>query len=456
LTRRNFLCSATYPASAALFQSSRRPNIVFLLADDQRWDTLGCAGNNIIQTPNIDALASDGVQFRNMFVTTAICAVSRASIFSGQYERTHGISDFATAFTPAQFANTYPARLRASGYRTGFIGKWGVGNEMPKTDFDYFRGFPGQGNYVIRDGGREKHLTNVMADQAVEFLTGGHRDQPFCLSVSFKAPHAQDEATRQYLFDPALRDLYKEVTIPVAETAAEQYYKELPQTLRDSEGHRRWGWRFATPTAYQDAVKGYYRLITGIDRAVAQVRKTLEETSVADNTVIVYTSDNGYFLGERGLADKWYMFEESIRVPMVVYDPRLPADRRGVTRPEMVLNIDLAPTLLDCAGVPAPASMQGDSILPLVRGEARTWRDEWYYSHLFEHPQIPKSEGIRTVDWKYFRFIGSEAPIEYLYDLRSDPSEKRNLIQSKTHSGRLQRLRASCSDWSAKLSRVRQ
>jgi len=449
LTRRDFL----YSSSAALFQTSRPPNIVLFLADDQRWDTLGCAGNSIIQTPAIDRLASGGTLFRNAFVTTAICAVSRASIFSGQHERTHGISDFAKPFTPTQFANTYPAQLRAAGYRTGFIGKWGVGNVLPENEFDYFRGFPGQGAYIVRDGGNESHLTNVMADQSVEFISSEDRGQPFCLSVSFKAPHAQDEATRQYVFDPALRELYKDSTIPIPETAADQYYRELPQPLRDSEGHRRWGWRFATPAAYQDAVKGYYRLITGIDKAVAQIRKALEARSVAENTVIIYTSDNGYFLGERGLADKWYMFEESIRVPLIIHDARLPAAQRGKQRNEMALNIDIAPTLLNLAGISVPSSMQGQSLLPLVRGEKTSWRDEWYYSHLFEHPQIPKSEGIRTDGWKYFRFLEINPKAEYLYDLRSDPLEKQNLISARGQSTRVKSMRESCDSWSKRLQR---
>ena len=147
--------------------------------------------------------------------------------------------------------------------------------------------------------------------------------------------------------------------IPLPKTAEEAYYKELPAFLRDSEGHRRWGWRFATPTAYQEAVKGYYRLITGIDRVVGRIRSELAARGLADNTVIVYMSDNGYFLGERGLADKWYMYEESIRVPLIIYDPRLPADRRGQRRSEMALNIDVAPTFLDLADIRVPHEMQG-------------------------------------------------------------------------------------------------
>ena len=378
---------------------------MFLLADDQRYDTLGCMGNRIIQTPQIDGLAREGVLFQNAFVTTAICAVSRASIFSGQYERTHGISTFGKTLSPGQFADPYPVQLREHGYRTGFIGKWGVGNTLPAERFDYFRGFPGQGRYNVQLNGKPAHLTNVMGDQAIEFINGGRAGQPFCLSVSFKAPHAQDEDMRQYLFDPALANLYKDVEIPLPKTADEAYYKELPAFLRDSEGHRRWGWRFATPTAYQEAVKGYYRLITGIDRVVGRIRSELAARGLADNTVIVYMSDNGYFLGERGLADKWYMYEESIRVPLIIYDPRLPADRRGQRRSEMALNIDVAPTLLDLAGVGVPHAMQGRSLVPLMTKPGGNWRREWYYSHLFPRPRFRRvracgpSSGRTTGSW---------------------------------------------------------
>ena len=200
-------------------------------------------------------------------------------------------------------------------------------------------------------------------------------------------------------------------------------------------------------------MKGYYRLITGIDRAVTQIRKALEARGVAENTVIVYTSDNGYFLGERGLADKWYMFEESIRVPLIVYDPRLPAAQQGKQRNEMALNIDVAPTLLNLAGIAVPSSMQGQSLLPLMKADKVPWRDEWYYSHLFEHPQIPKSEGIRTDRWKYFRFLDIDPKAEYLYDLKSDPLEKQNLINSKHQADRVESMRESCNSWSQKLQR---
>jgi arylsulfatase A-like enzyme len=179
-----------------------RPNIVFLLADDMRWDAMGCAGNKIIQTPNIDSLAARGVMFKNHFVTTSICCVSRASIFSGQYERRHGINDFHTDFTPAALAQTYPMLLKAAGYRVGFIGKYGVGDKLPKDAFDYWKGFPGQGRFFEK--GDPVHLTSKMGDQAIEFLKGGDGTKPFCLAISFKAPHAQDGAPRE--FPPDARD----------------------------------------------------------------------------------------------------------------------------------------------------------------------------------------------------------------------------------------------------------
>jgi hypothetical protein len=182
--------------------TKKRPNIVFLLTDDQRWDTMGCAGNPIIRTPNMDAMAIDGVRFTNAFVTTSICASSRASIFSGQWVSRHGIKDFATPFSPDALAQTYPMLLRGAGYRIGFIGKYGVGTEkdLPVDKYDYWKGFPGQGMYEHKDeNGNYKHLTQIIGEQAIEFLRGCSEQQPFCLSISFKAPHVQDEDPRQFI-----------------------------------------------------------------------------------------------------------------------------------------------------------------------------------------------------------------------------------------------------------------
>jgi arylsulfatase A-like enzyme len=418
------------------------PNILFLLADDLRWDGLGCTGNRLARTPNLDALASKGALFRNYFVTTSICCVSRASILSGQYARRHGINDFATPFSPAAFAATYPALLRAAGYRTGFIGKFGVGERMPEKEFDYWRGFPGQGNYFEK--GDPVHLTKRMGDQALEFLSAGDR-RPFCLSVSFKAPHSQDGATREFPPDPRDEGLFTEVTFPTPPTAGEKFFRQQPAFVQHSEGRVRWERRFATPVLYQKTVADYYRLVTGMDREVGRVLAALREKGLSDNTLVVFTSDNGFFLGERGLAGKWLMYEPSIRVPLIVADPHSPARARGRAEEAMTLNVDLAPTLLDYAGVAAPPSMQGRSLRPLIGGEKVPWRSEWFYEHLTLPKIIPPSEGVRTERWKYLRWVGADPAVEELYDLRTDPFEERNLATEGEHRRTLDELRGRWS-----------
>lgn len=404
--------------------SVRRPNILFLLTDDQRWDTLGCVGNPIIETPAIDGIAARGTRFKNAFVTTAICCASRASILTGMYTRTHGIDDFSSPLPGPLAEQTYTSLLRRAGYRTGFIGKWGLGGELPANEFDYFRGFTGQGKYFSEpnDGGR--HITLTMGDQALEFIDGCAADTPFCLSVSFKAPHVQDEDPRQFLYDPTLKDLYAGIRIPRAPASREEDFIALPEFVRESEGRVRWHKQFATDAMYEESVRSYYRLITGIDQAVARMLDTLERGGLADNTVILFTSDNGMFLGEHGMAGKWLMYEESIRVPMIVYDPRN-RPRRSV-RNEMVLNIDLAPTILDLAEISAPRNMQGRSMMPLLREGRSPWRAEWFYEHHFGNkgdPYIPACEGVRWKRYKYTRYVDHEPEVEFLYDLKHDPHE---------------------------------
>ncbi len=417
-----------------------RPNIVFLLADDLRWDALGCMGNRVVRTPNLDALAKKGVLFRNAFVTTSICAVSRASIFTGQYARRHKVNDFKTDLTPAAFARTYVALLRAAGYRVGFIGKYGVGVNLPARAFDYWRGFPGQGRYFTKT--EPVHLTRRMGDQALEFLKAQDGKTPFCLSVSFKAPHAQDRAPREFPPDPRDEKLYEGVTIPVPKTAGEQYFRALPEFAQKSEGRARWKLRFASPEKYQKTVRDYYRLVTGLDREVGRIVAALEQLGLADNTILVFSSDNGFFLGERGMADKWLMYEESIRVPLIVFDPRLPREKRGRSVTPMALNIDLAPTMLDYAGVAVPNTMQGRSLRPLVEGLAPAWRADWFYEHHTLPKIIPPSEGVRTEHWAYLRWMGREPVVEELYDLRADPLQEHNLAGRPEHRAMLARLGA--------------
>ncbi len=444
LPRRRFLyLAAVSPLAGA---AGRRPNLVVLITDDQRWDTLGCMGNRIIRTPNIDQMAAGGVVFTNHFVTTSICMSSRASLFTGLYLRSHKINDFETDFSEAQYRRIYPEILRRAGYRTGFIGKWGVGNRMPADRFDYFRGFPGQGHYFPKRPDESIHLTELMGDQAVEFLRGSTPTQPFCLSVSFKAPHVQDEDPRQFLHSRATAHLYRGVEIPVPKTAEVRYIEILPLEVQRSEARRRWAVRFSTPPLYQESVKAYYRLITEVDTVVGRIREQLEKMGAADSTVILFTSDNGFYLGEHGLAGKWFMHEESIRVPLVVYDPRLERSRRGTRRSEMTLNIDLAPTILSLAGAAAPP-MQGRDLTPLIGGRSVKWRTEWFYEHLFAHAWIPRTEGVRTTEWKYTRYLDTQPLFEELYELRNDPLEERNLAREGGRPDQLAYFRERWKLW---------
>lgn len=321
----------TLSAARADEPQKKRPNIVFLLADDLRWNVLGCTGDKLAQTPHLDALAKRGVLFRNHFVTTSICAVSRASILSGQYARRHKINDFATSFMPDAYARTYPMLLKMAGYRVGFIGKFGVGSKMPEASFDYWKGFPGQGSYFGK--GETAHLTARMGDQALEFLKDCKKDQPFCLSLSFKCPHAMDAAKREYPPDPRDEELFKDVAFPMPKTTAVKYFLALPEFVQNSESRKRWERRFKTPQMFQTIVRDYYRLVTGMDREVGRILAELERLGFAEDTLVIFTSDNGYFFGEHGLADKWYLYEESIRVPLIVFDPSLPrAQRSAIAR----------------------------------------------------------------------------------------------------------------------------
>ena len=460
LNRRQFLTlvAAAVPLAGCNSQLSgrsaaaaKRPNIIFLLTDDQRADAMGCAGNPIIHTPNIDGMAKNGVLFKNAFVTTSICASSRASIFAGQWTRRHGIIDFGTHFSEEALPQTYPMLLRKAGYRLGFIGKYGVGpkRDLPVDEYDYWRGFPGQGRYEHKDkDGNYKHLTQIMGEQSIEFLRGCSKDKPFCLSVSFKAPHVQDGDPRQFIYDRAYKNLYKDVTIPSPKTAERRYFEALPEFLQTSEARRRWQIRFSTPAKFQESVKSYYRLVTGVDVVIGKIRSELKRLNFDDNTIIMFTGDNGFYLGEYGLAGKWFPHEESIHVPLVVFDPRASRSRQGVSCEQMALNVDIAPTILEMAGLTVPQQMQGRSLVPLLTGQRCKWRTDFFYEHLFKHRTIPRTEALRTQRFKYIRYIDFD--YEELYDLKNDPLETVNLAKDGKYQQTLKSLRKRCDELAEK------
>ena len=452
-TRRELLGTLGAAAAASLGCSGgtvpdRPPNILFLLTDDQRFDMFGAGGNRIIRTPHMDRLAREGVLFTNNFVTTSICAVSRASFFTGLYARCHGIHGFSKPLSEEQHALSYPVRLREAGYRTGFIGKYGVGSaqhlENAAARYDYFEGWPGQGQYLVP--GRA-HMTEHLGNQAIEFLDGSDGGQPWNLSVSFKAPHVQDNLPPYFINDPRFDGLYDGVRLQPFPHMDGSYYASLPEFLQaNTESRMRWERRFGTPEKWEHSVKRYYALIHGVDLQIGRMLDTIEARGELDNTVVIFTGDNGFFLGERGWAGKWYMHEESIRTPMIVRDPRLP-ERAGTRREEMTLNIDVCPTILGAAGLDIPTCINGHDLMPLARGEFPEWRREWFYEHLFEHPRVPMSEGVRNGGWKYFVFPEAEPPYEEMYNLAVDPLETTNLVGAPEHAETLAKLRVRRQVW---------
>ena len=426
---------------------SSPPNVLLIVTDDQRRDAIGFAGNEILRTPEMDALAADGVWFANAFVTTPICAASRASILTGCWERAHTYTFQRPPLGMEYVRASYPALLRRAGYRTGFVGKFGVKvDEGAAAEmFDVFR--PTSQPYLKEGRAEGRHLTDINTDRAIEFLEGCTPGQPFCLSLSYWAPHAEDDNPDQYVWPPAFDGMYEDLDIPPPPTSDPAFFDALPEFLRESLNRERWHWRFDTPEKQARMTRGYYRMISAVDAGIGRLRDALDARGLADNTVVILIGDNGYFLGERGYAGKWTMHDLSTRVPLIVHDPR-PGARHGWTVDDFALNVDLAPTILALAGVPAPPAMQGRSLRPLLAGRTPSdWRDEVFTEHLWDFDPIPRTEAVRTRRWKYIRYL-DHPEYEELYDLERDPREERNLAGDAAHAARLAELQARCTRWS--------
>ena len=432
--------------------SAKRPNIILLLTDDQRNDTLGCAGHPVVQTPNIDELAGQGVRFENCFVTTSICAASRASIFTGLHERSHGYTFGKPAVNQNYTLSSYPALLRSSGYRTGFIGKYGCRMENDGHMFDYINKVSGPG-YLEQADGTKMESTEVMGGLANKFIKEND-SRPFCLSVSFHATHANDSnktpGKGHYPYPQWTSKLYNDDTMPSPNLSDPKYFRTLPDFLKKSMNRKRFYWRWDTPEKYQINMRSYLRMLSGIDMVVGQLVETLKEYELADNTVIIYTADNGYYMGDRGFAGKWSHFEQSLRVPLVVYDPRLPSKHQGRTVDPMVLNVDLAPTILGLAKLPIPKHYQGRSLLPVmtkISSKGLDWREDIFCEHLMEHKDIPKWEGVRTERYKYARYFEQDPPFEFLHDVKKDPTELNNLASDPKYKNVLDLMRNKASNY---------
>jgi len=427
-----------------------RPNFLILITDDQRYDALGVVQRELgerarfpwFETPHMDRLAAEGVRFRNAFVVNSLCAPSRAVMLTWRYNHLNGI---ASNFRPFPVDNvTYATLLQRAGYVTGYFGKWHMDSQRERPGFDFFASFVGQGQYFdcpLLVNGTETATTgwvdDVTTDYVVQFIReNAHHDRPWLAVLGFKAPHGP--------FSPP-------------ERAKERYAGCLAKRTPNFDVRPPYlGSSDKPPKRPDEAIPGevpvnlnYFRCISAVDDCVGRLLDELDRCGVADNTVVILLSDNGYYLGEHGLGDKRSAYEESLRIPLLARYPRgIP---KGLVRDEMVLNLDLAPTILDFAGVPIPADMQGQSWRPLAEGKEIPWRKAWLYEYFAErqrNSRVPDIVAVRTDSAKLITYPGHDDWTE-LFDLTKDPYETKNLY----HEPSAANLRAELE---AELSRLRQ
>jgi len=457
LSRRMFLKAVGCGVTAAMMPGTlrgasgrSRPNILFFLVDDQRDDTLGCAGHPILKTPVIDSLAGRGVRFRNMFVTTSICAASRASILTGLHERTHRYTFGTPPIRREHTDMSYPVLLRKAGYHTGFIGKFGVGVErgVKEQMFDFFRPLGRNPYFKKQPDGSMRHITELCGDRAEEFLGGVPEGKPFCLSISFNAVHAEDSDKKDhYPWPKAVDGMYEDVEIPPPRLSDPAIFESQPAFLKVSLNRQRYFWRWDTPEKYQKNMRAYFRMISGMDRVIGRVLAALRDRGLDENTVVIYSGDNGYYMGDRGFAGKWSHYEQSLRVPLIIYDPRLPEAKRGRVLDPVALNVDLPATMLELAGQAVPETYTGRSLVPFLNGQTPArWRTDFFCEHLMDHKAIPKWEGVRGERYVYARYFEQNPVYEFLHDLKTDPDQLKNFADDPDYASALVTMRRRCDE----------
>jgi N-acetylglucosamine-6-sulfatase len=435
-----------------------RPNVVVILTDDMRWDAMGCAGHPYLKTPHIDRLANEGVRFRNAFCTTSLCSPSRASILSGVYAHTHQVRDNFTEF-PADRASVATA-LQAEGYQTAYLGKWhmGEGNDEKREGFDYWVSHKGQGKYYGTefniDGERQVkpgYYTQVITELATDWMKRP-RQQPFLMIVGHKAPHSF------YVPEPKYSNSFDQVEIAYPRSAFE--FDGKPDWIKERRAtwHGIYGplfeWRKKFPDSRPEAVKdfaamtrAYWGTIQSVDDSVGRLYEALWAMGQLDNTIIVFMGDNGLLNGEHGMVDKRTMHEPSIRIPLIVRYPALVAPEHRKVIDEMVLTLDIAPSLLELCGAPKLKRVHGRSWANLVRKGDPAWRHSFLYEYNYEKqfPYTPNVRGVRTDRWKYVHYPPGNGTSDRhraeLYDLKNDADERVNLIDDPSHSLVLRSLR---------------
>ncbi len=486
---------ALFAASEALFAASKeRPNIIFLMTDDQRWDNMGCYGRPEFNTPNIDRLAQQGIVFDKAFYAVSICMPSRVTMMTGRYNSNHRVGFVAPdnyTLAQADFAESYPAMLKNAGYRTGFIGKVGftvtkeaMRPSTPKEHyykenmghvFDFFAGsetydHKGFVTWPEDDGGlqeiykkeRQNSGRTLRTGEAMlRFLDTQPKDKPFCLSVSF---YAVKHDNNKDVYMPHFEQ-FKDFDFSIPGNWIEGSNEELPHVvLENARGPRLHVQRSSTPDRYQRLVRRFAAQGYSVDAQLGLLMKKLQEKDMLDNTIIIYTSDNGRFQGSHGLFDKCLLYEESVKAPLIVFDGRMPKYRQGSRESALVSSVDVAPTILAFAGLEPPKSMQGKDFSKIINKtqNMKKWRDAVFMEDLFivdmfsarnkenvdeinetliEANKSYRSHGVRTDRWKYFVYYEHKPEIEELYDLQSDPLEQNNLAGKPEYRKVLKKMR---------------
>ena len=431
----------------AIHAAPKLPNIVFLLADDQATISMGCYGNKDVLTPNLDGLSERGVTFDNHYDTTAICMASRATILTGKYEYAHGCNFTKGKLGKRDFTNSYPLLLRRAGYMTAFAGKFGVdleGRDLPSDEFDRWGGGPRQTSYATAKNESMKaykekfpHSTLSYGAFGRDFIRAATKaGQPFCLSISFKAPHMPDTPDSQ--FD----EVYQGKVFRRPANFGREYAAHLSRQSKQGRQWERWvSWKYSSD--YDGVMRKYHQLVYGIDRAVGMILQALEDHGAAENTVVIYTSDNGFLCGAHGYGSKVLPYEESVRVPMIIHDPRHVSAGRKLRSAALTGNIDIAPTILALADLRPPAGIQGRSLLPLLDDPGGEIHQQLSLMNCWG-PMPTQCLAVVTAKWKYiYWYHGGEkmSPAEELFNMETDRLELSNCAKDPAQLSALDDMR---------------
>ena len=445
---------------SALFAAEKKPNIVFVLVDDQRNTSLGCAGHPQIKTPVIDSLAARGVRFENAFTQTPICMASRAIIFTGLTTTTNGYhANPSTPVTKADLDTSFPTLLRRTGYQTAFYGKqhvrWEKGVDGMSTMFDDHEVLHRNPYLKKMPDGSTRHVDEIIGDKSVAFVGAQSAAKPFFLYMSFNISHAEDNDRRpghHYQWPAAEDGLFEDVDPVRPNLDDPKYYAATPEFLKTTINRTRFFWGYDTPEKYRVNLRAIYRMLAGMDRIVGRVMTALKEKGFDENTVVIYSADNGYYMGDRGFQGKWSHYDQSIHVPLIVYDPRQKTELRGRVIPETALNLDIPATILDVAAIPVPAKYQGASLTPLMAGDRpKNWRTDFYVEHHSNPASIATWFGVRDNRYTYANYYQNGA--ELLYDRERDPTELTNVAADPAYAATLGQLRQRSLDYKKQYTR---